>query len=93
MFYLTNRKQTVLTEGEFFKWLGIRLAMTLQPRRGPMSVYWESKQREGCVEGPLDFGNRYKMTFNRFENILNALTFSDATQSQDPWALIRGIVY
>jgi hypothetical protein len=32
------------------------------------------------------------MTFNRFENILNALTFSDATQSQDPWALIRGIV-
>jgi hypothetical protein len=35
---LTNRKQRVLTEGELFKWLGIRLAMTLQPRRGPMSV-------------------------------------------------------
>ncbi|GMF21160.1 unnamed protein product [Phytophthora lilii] len=57
--YCWWRRQGVIGRGEFFRWIGIRLAKTLEPRRGPLTVYWNSSVTEGSVGTAANFGQLY----------------------------------
>lgn len=37
---LQQRRRRQIKEGNFFYFLGIRLAMAVEPHRGPNDVYW-----------------------------------------------------
>ena len=50
-----------LDKGEFFKFLGLRLAMACEPKRGPIHVYWKTGSEPGSVFKGADFGH-YGMT-------------------------------
>ncbi|KUF85147.1 hypothetical protein AM587_10003738 [Phytophthora nicotianae] len=64
-----ERRHGVIGRGEFFRWIGIRLAMTLEPRRGPVTVYWNSSVPKGSVGTAANFGQLYGMTCRTFQNI------------------------
>ena len=63
--------------GILFQWLGIKLAMVLEPRRGPSSIYWNVQDSEETIYTAANFGQRFKMTKNRYETILQCLTFGE----------------
>ncbi|KAG7376682.1 hypothetical protein PHYPSEUDO_012920 [Phytophthora pseudosyringae] len=62
-------------QGDFFRWMGIRLAMAVEPRRGPSRVYWESDQKEGSVNTPANYGDRFQMSRHCFEQIYLRTSF------------------
>ena len=68
-----------LTQGEFFKWLGIQLAMCVEPRRGPIEVYWAKRSHEGSSSLPANYGERFGMSRHRFQEITSALRFTDTS--------------
>ena len=63
-----------LDKGEFLKFLGLRLAMACEPKRGPIHVYWITGSEPGSVFKGADFGH-YGMTRHRFQDILKCLSF------------------
>lgn len=68
-----------LTRGEYEKWLGIRLAMAIEPRKGSLPVYWESSTRDRSILTILtapSYGERFYMRRHRFEDITSALAFN-----------------
>ena len=71
----TKGKQHVF-KGEFIKWLGLRVAMAAEPRRGSITVYWKHSSEEGTVFSPADYGTRFRMSRHRFQDIISALNFS-----------------
>jgi hypothetical protein len=89
---LISRSQRPMFTGDFFRWLGIRLTMTLEPRRGPLDVYWNEEVVEGSVTSPASYGARFQMGWHRFENIFNALSFQYPQASSDPWYPVRNII-
>ncbi|KUF99681.1 hypothetical protein AM588_10008680 [Phytophthora nicotianae] len=78
--------------GDWFKWIGLRLAMAVEPRSGPLRVYWESECKEGFVGTPANFGQRYGMTRHCFEQVLYCMSFTSDPTAEDPWKPIRPIV-
>ena len=65
-----------LGKGEFIKYLGLRLAMTCEPKRGPIPVYWQVGDEPGSVYTGADFGGRFGMTRHRFQDITNCFSFT-----------------
>ena len=62
---------------EFIKYLGLRLAMTFEPRRGPIPVYWQVGDEPGWVSiTSADFGGQFGMTRHRFQDITNCFSFT-----------------
>ena len=47
---VANGISQCVSKGEFLKFLGLRLAMACVPRRGPISVYWETGSEAGTVQ-------------------------------------------
>lgn len=82
---LDRIRHRVIREGDWFTWIGLRLAMALEPRDGPTKTYWESETREGCVDTPLDFGRWFGMSRLCFEQIMQAMAFSDGRIDNDRW--------
>jgi hypothetical protein len=68
---LSSKAEELTTKGELAKYLGIRLAMSVTPRRGGMHAHFETVQREGSVRTPGNFGERFEISRARFE-ILSA---------------------
>jgi len=72
-----NKKKTPVTKGEILKFLGARLGMTLEPRKGGLEVYWSTEDdKEGFSQG-ANYGKRIGMSFNRFITISQNLCFSE----------------
>ena len=46
---LLAKKKAPLSKRELIKWLGIRLVMAVEPRRGPLPTYWKSESDAGVV--------------------------------------------
>ena len=67
---LLAKKKAPLTKGEMIKWLGIRLAMAVEPRRGPLPTYWKSERDVGVVSTAE---GRFGMKLSRFTNISSCL--------------------
>ncbi|GMF42606.1 unnamed protein product [Phytophthora fragariaefolia] len=57
-----QKKQSPYQCGGWFKWIGIRLAMAYEPRRGPLPTYWEHRTQAGGVGNAASFGQRFGMT-------------------------------
>ena len=66
-----------LTKGEFFKYLGLRLAMACEPKRGAIPVYWDEGLQPGTIYSGGSFGERFGMSSYRFENITQCLSLED----------------
>ena len=73
---VANGISQCVNKGEFLKFLGLRLAMACEPRRGPISVYWETCSEAGTVYTGADFGSRFKMSRHRFQDILKVFSFA-----------------
>ncbi|OWY95099.1 hypothetical protein PHMEG_00034987, partial [Phytophthora megakarya] len=86
---LSSRRHRTIKAGDWFKWIGLRLAMALEPRPGPVRVYWETEARDGFIGTPPCFGQRFGMSRHCFEQIMNCMSFSDGYLSDDPWKPIR----
>ena len=65
-----------LGKGEFIKYLGLRLAMTCEPKRGPIPVYWQVGDEPGSIYTGADFGGRFGMTRHWFQDIKNCFSFT-----------------
>ncbi|KAF4136960.1 Transposase IS4, partial [Phytophthora infestans] len=90
---LVERRQGVIGRGEFFRWIGSRLAMTLEPRRGPLTVYWNASVPERSVGTAANFGQLYGMTCRTFQNIQSALRFAlSQAPADDPWQAVRLLI-
>ena len=73
---VANGISQCVSKGEFLKFLGLRLAMACEPRRGPISVYWETGSEAGAVYTGADFGSRFKMSRHRFQDIQKVFSFA-----------------
>lgn len=70
------RVSVLLTKGELLKWLGIKLAMTLNPQKGGVSAYWaQGRQLHKAMMG-LDMGGFSGMSLQRFKKIQECLSFN-----------------
>lgn len=95
---LTNTKlqaahATETSKGEILKFLGIIIAMCLQPMKGGIRAYWDEADADSCLMS-MDYGVRFKMKRTRFEALRNSLTLAapDPTEPTDPWGAIRGFI-
>jgi hypothetical protein len=81
--------------GEFFKYIGIRLAMALDPIGRSYEDYWQTSDAadEGAktTQLPRNYGNRFKMSKNRFKCIERNLQFGQRIDG-DKWWRVRGLV-
>ncbi|POM70815.1 hypothetical protein PHPALM_12696 [Phytophthora palmivora] len=90
---LSERHHGIIGRGELFRWIGIRLAMTLEPRRGPITVFWESSVPEGSVGTSANYGKQYGITCRTFQNIQSALRFAPSqAPTEDPWYAVRPLI-
>lgn len=64
--------------GSLLKWIGIRLAMVLEPRRGGLAAYWQESDDLTTVYTAANFGKRFNMSKNRFEIIQQSLQFGES---------------
>jgi hypothetical protein len=89
---LQKTKKKKIDEGDFYRWLGLRLLMTYEPLEGPIRMYWETSKQPNQAHTPRDFA-QYGMSRHTFENILTALSFTDESVfSVDNWRNIRPII-
>jgi len=58
---------------EIIKFLGIRLAMCIDPVRGPISDYWKDKYEDDSVIVPRSAEKRYGMNSWRFRHLSSCL--------------------
>ena len=72
---LVEKKKAPIDKAEWFKYLGIRLAMSCEPSRGPVPTFWDSSIDPESVYTAKNFGPRFKMTRHRFEDINSAMCF------------------
>jgi hypothetical protein len=73
--HLENEDREV-TENEFLAFLGIRLVMALEPRRGGTKAFWKSDSAKVQRSfSQIDMGEVSKMSRTRFEEILSNLAF------------------
>jgi hypothetical protein len=64
-----------VTAGEIYQYLGIRLGMALEPRKGGLKAYWmTSMDQHGFSQG-ANYQKRTGMSFSRFDNINSNLAF------------------
>ncbi|EEY59515.1 uncharacterized protein PITG_12071 [Phytophthora infestans T30-4] len=86
---LAARRQRTIPEGDLFRFLGVRLAIAVEPRRGALRTYWEKDILEDFVGAPPNFGERFGVSRHTFEPISGALSFADDVISDDPWKPMR----
>jgi hypothetical protein len=67
-----------LSLGEWYKYIGIRLTMAVEHRRGEIKHYWDVHTGDCSVKTAADYGNRFKMTHQRFEKINSSFRFAEA---------------
>eukprot|EP00731_Ephydatia_muelleri_P037631 Em0523g6a len=79
---LLTKKKAPLTKGEIIKWLGIRLAMAVEPRRGPLPTYWKSESDVGVVSTAANYEGRFGMKLSRFTDISSCLQLAQEPNPQ-----------
>lgn len=68
-----------LTFGEYLKWIGIRLAMAIDPANGPTKSYWNQTPQMDNVFQSRNYDRRFEMSKNRFETIEKNLQLVERT--------------
>ena len=90
-----NRNPKYLADGELLHILGIRLAMTLDPKKGGLDIHWDpyNEDIEGVILGG-NFNKRFKTSKSRFQKVFQAFSLEDKSKikrhiNADPWAELR----
>ena len=68
--------QGPVSAGELLRWLGIRLAMALEPKRGDVKAFWLDKDPEDSVFTGSNYQSRFKISRHRFEFITQKIRFN-----------------
>jgi len=71
-----------LTPHELLKFFGLLLYMCIEPRRN-RRAYWNTTSE--TIETALNYGKRFGMARNRWEEIWRCLTLHGATDTTNPW--------
>jgi hypothetical protein len=67
---LNSHRQAEINYSEFITFLGITLAMALQPIRGGVDAYWcVQKSMDGTIYLPGNYGERFNMSRQRLKLI------------------------
>jgi hypothetical protein len=69
-----------LTRGEFYLYLGIRLVITLLRTHESIDLYWSTSRNDKSVLQGYNFGEKYGMSRQRFQNIERALRFGPSNE-------------
>ena len=86
---------TPMTQGEFFRYLGIRLAMSLNPIVGGYRQHWKTSMPKDSVLLAGNYFERFEMSMTRFESITSALRLSSLSNNEnisDRWYPIRSFL-
>lgn len=62
---------------EFLRWIGIRLAVSLERPRGSLQDLFSNNQEEETIFRASSYGERFKMSFTRFRQINSCLRFAE----------------
>ena len=79
---LLAKKKAPLSKGELIKWLGIRLAMAVEPRRGPLPTYWKSESDAGVVSTAANYEGHFGMKLSRSTYINSCLQLAEEPKPQ-----------
>jgi hypothetical protein len=90
-----NANPALLADGELLHVIGIRLAMTLDPKKGGLDIHWD--QYDEDVEGVIlggDYKKRFGTSKSRFQKVFQAFQLEDKGKikrhmNDDPWAELR----
>lgn len=83
---------------EFIKFLGIILCMSLGSSRGARRDHWATEDDGDDIdEPPLKYGERFKMSRDRFDDIMRYMRwgkFDDSYEylEEDPWMPLRSFI-
>ena len=94
-FEKNSRDGKPVTKGTIIKFLGLLLAMALNPIRGSRGDYWATEKESGTMLGSAHNFGQYGMSKNRFEMIAKNLRLSNFVPNvvgQDPWIPIRPFI-
>jgi hypothetical protein len=90
-----NLNPTLLASGELLHVLGIRLAMTLDPKKGGLDIHWDPYDEDtvGVILGG-NFKQRFITSKSRFTKIFQAFQLENKENikrnvTADPWAELR----
>ena len=90
-----NANPALLADGELLHVIGIRLAMTLDPKKGGLDIHWDpyDEDTEGVILGG-NFKQRFETSKNRFQKVFQAFRLEDTDKikrhvGEDPWAELR----
>ena len=73
-----NEDSASIKKGEFLKFLGIRIAMAIDPIRGHRNNYWNNTADLSSIILPRSYGSRFGMSKNRFNDINHYLTITNS---------------
>ena len=91
---LAEEKKSPVSKGELLKFLGLRLAMAADSKRGGVPTYFQQTQEEGTIYTPPDYGNRFHMSRHRFQDISSSLRLAPpADPSHGPVVRIYIYIY
>ena len=74
---------TEMTTGEFLKYLGVRLAMSLSSNVGGYREHWRTTELDNSVRIAENYSKRFGMSLRRFETITSALRFEPTLVATD----------
>jgi hypothetical protein len=99
---LLRRRRTLTTEGEMIRFLGLTLAMAIDPCRGGLPAYWENVDPHSeIIFTGRHYGTRFGMSRNRFLELRSYMrcapspqendyiNINGVEQDKDPWQPIR----
>jgi len=66
-----------VTKEDLMKYLGIRITMALEGGRGDIASYWNVEDKERSVKKARKYGERFKMSRQRFQAITSNLRLDE----------------
>jgi len=86
---LRDSRKPVTTKAEMLRFFGITLAMSLDPTRGGVASYWdENADLSGTIYQRKCYGDRFKMTRHRFQDLRRYLSFGPLPEDIVSYTLI-----
>jgi hypothetical protein len=99
---LAKYRQTAVTTAEYISFLGITLAMALEPSRGGIESYWRTEESlKGTIYESRNYLERFGMSRDRFKTIRkhfccardgNRSILHGSEVDTDPWGMIRPFI-
>ena len=76
-----GKKKAPLSKGELIKWLGFRLVMAVEPKRGPLPAYWKSESDACVVSTAANYEGCFGMKLSRFTDTNHGAVHKNDTKA------------